>query len=433
MRVKNWTLPYMITFILVWFSKQGYYRRVTRRGLANIPKNKPVIFAANHQNSLIDPIVIATTNRFPVFFLTKSDVFKKPFIAKILYSLNMLPIYRERDGADFKEKNVAIFNRCSQILAGNGRIIIFPEGSHNNQNRLRNLKKGIARIALQANRETEEDIWIVPVGLNYTNTRNKCADLLVSYGKAINATELINSKKDVVNENEVFHPLMSQLAEGMREEMLDYQIEKFYGLYDFFISSIKRTRTTVKSKFIWDKQKSEKLTDFITANTSKASEMKAEVESVEEVCEKENLRAYLFNKTKHSLFLPLLGLIVGFPIFVLGIITSYIPSIIPQQFLLNKIKDRQYDSSINMVLGGFLLFLFWVIQTIIIAWITEGYWWMLYFVFCVIAAWFAFEYYVFYLRFIGKKNYNKYVKDNPDAAKKIQNSYSSLKQFIFNL
>ena len=105
MRFKNWTLPYSITYILVWFTKQGFFRRVTRQGLSNIPKNKPVIFAANHQNSLIDPIVIATTNRYPVFFLTKSDVFKNPTIAKILYALNMLPIYRERDGSDFMEKN----------------------------------------------------------------------------------------------------------------------------------------------------------------------------------------------------------------------------------------------------------------------------------------------------------------------------------------
>lgn len=433
MRVKNWTPTYVVGFILVWFTKQGYYKRVTRQGLSNIPKNKPVIFAVNHQNSLIDPIVIATTNRYPVFFLTKSDVFKKPAIAKILYSMNMLPIYRERDGADFKEKNIEIFNRCSEILGNNGRIIIFPEGSHNNQNRLRQLKKGIARIALQADTEAEQDIWVVPVGLNYSNTRNKTADLLVSYGKAINASELIKSKEGYSNINDVFNPLMTQIADGMRTEMLDYKVQKFYDLYEFLISKVKRARTSIKTKFKWNKLKSEKLNEFVLNNEEKATQLLVETKEIETACEKHNLRPYLFNKSSHSLFLPILGLIVGFPLFLYGAINSYFPSILPQRYILKNIKDRQYDSSINMVLGGFLMFFFWVLQSSIVAIFTDHYIWFWYFISCVISRWFSFEYHIFYLRFVGKRNYNKFVKSHQELSNSLQEKYKGLKQFIINL
>lgn len=433
MRIKNWTPTYSLGFILVWFTKQGYFSRVTRQGLSNIPKNKPVIFAANHQNSLIDPIVIATTNRYPVFFLTKSDVFKNPTVAKVLYSMNMLPIYRERDGGDFKEKNIQIFNRCSEILGKNGRIIIFPEGSHNNQNRLRQLKKGIARIALQADNESEKDVWIVPVGLNYSNTRNKCADLLISYGEAINATEVMGAVKNSNNENDVFKPLMSQIKDGMKEEMLDYTNVSFYDLSEFLISKVRRARTSVKERFRWDKEKSDKLNIYIEENKNEAELMQSNAKEIDEVCENENLRPYLFDKKSHGLVLPILGLILGFPFFLYGAINSYIPAIIPEKFLLSKIKDRQYDSSINMVLGGFLMFFFWCLQSFVVSLFTDNYIWILYFVSCVVFRWFSFEYHIFYLRFIGKKSYNNFVSANQKIANTLMEKYASLKQFIFNL
>lgn len=433
MRVKNWTLPYAITYILVWFTKQGYFRRVYKQGLENIPKNKPVIFAANHQNSLIDPIVIGTTHMKPVFFLTKSDVFRKPAVAKILFSLNMLPIYRERDGADFIEKNKAIFDRCTEILSSNGRIIIFPEGSHNTENRLRQLKKGIARIALQSDAVTKDDIWIVPVGLNYSNTRNKTADLLVSFGKAINASEIFQSADDTKNENEIIAPLMINIENGMRTEMLDYANHPFYKLYDFFITKIKRPRTTLIKKFKWNKDKNDKLTSFIDLNSQKAEQMQASIEEISKVCEDKDLRPYLFDKNKQSLIRPVIGLILGFPFALYGFINSYIPAILPEKLILSKIKDRQYDSSINMVLGGFLMFFFWCVQSFVVSLFTDHYIWFWYFLSCVISRWFSYEYHIFFLRFKGKKNYNGFVKANPDKASKLQIYYKELKQFIFNL
>ncbi len=433
MRIKNWTIPYAITFVLVWFTKQGYFTRVFRRGLSNIPKNKPVIFAANHQNSLIDPIVIATTNRYPVFFLTKSDVFKNPFIAKILYSLNMLPIYRERDGADFKEKNVAIFDRCSEILSTKGRIIIFPEGSHNTQNKLRPLKKGIARIAMQSHNESDNDIWIVPVGLNYSNTRNKSADLLVSYGKAINASDVFESVSSFKNENELFTPLMLEIEQGLRNEMLDYSANDFYEVYDFLLGKIRRKRVSLINKFKWNKEKNGKLTHFFENNKNESSEIKSKVIQMNEVCKKHELRPYLFEKEQHNLVIPILGLVLGFPLALYGFINSFIPAILPQKLILDKIKDRQYDSSINMVLGGFLMFFFWCIQSFVVSLFTDHYIWFWYFISCVIARWFSYEYHIYFLRYKGKKSYNNYARINPSSSEELRSYYSELKHFIYNL
>ena len=64
----------------------------------NVLKHKPVLLLANHQNALLDALLIATKcGRFS-YFLTRAAVFKKSFVNKILRSLQMLPVYRVRDG-----------------------------------------------------------------------------------------------------------------------------------------------------------------------------------------------------------------------------------------------------------------------------------------------------------------------------------------------
>ena len=50
----------------------------------NIPKGKPVIFAINHQNALMDALTARAAMKGQPVFMTRADIFKKPAIAKIL-------------------------------------------------------------------------------------------------------------------------------------------------------------------------------------------------------------------------------------------------------------------------------------------------------------------------------------------------------------
>ena len=64
--------------ILAWFLRmvtRVFFRQVEVVGLENIPAG-PVIFAGNHPNSLIDPILIITTCRRKVHFAAKDTLFK---------------------------------------------------------------------------------------------------------------------------------------------------------------------------------------------------------------------------------------------------------------------------------------------------------------------------------------------------------------------
>lgn len=434
MRYKNWTIPYIFSYLLFFFARKGYYRKVRKTGAENIPKGKPVIFAINHQNSLVDPCIVATTTLTPVYFLARSDVFKIPFVSKILHSINMMPIFRKKDGEDFKEKNLEIFAKCATILAKNGRIMIFPEGSHDVKNRLRILKKGIARIALQADLLTKKDVFIVPVGLNYSNKVNKCATLFVNYGEPINVSQVVENK---LSEVENILAIMEELKPKMQNLILHCENEEFYKLYDFLLFEIKENKyylgKNISAEFGYRKKILPKITNWIEKNKTNSIAYLSNCNLITDKCIELKVKPYLFSKQKQSVVFDFLFLLFCLPIFLYGWINNYLPYILPDKLLNSKIKDTQFHPAVNMIVGTFFFSIFWIVQTFFVSIFTDNYVWFWYFLSLPISGWLSFEYYIFYRRFMGKLNYNSLLKSNPSLMKELREKYLNLKQFKNNL
>jgi 1-acyl-sn-glycerol-3-phosphate acyltransferase len=171
-----------------------YYNRIIVMNASNIPRNEAVIFASNHQNAFLDAIVIACTNNTYGHFLVRADIFKKGWAIRLLSSLNMMPVYRIRDGWQSLGKNQQVFERCEKILANRNAVIIFPEGNHGSQRRMRNLSKGFSRIAFESIRNNaHRKIYIVPVGLNYSRPQAFRSGVSVYYGEPILANDFFSS------------------------------------------------------------------------------------------------------------------------------------------------------------------------------------------------------------------------------------------------
>ena len=146
-----------------------YYTKMKVVGKENIPKNKPIMLLANHQNALMDPLMIAMNCGVKPYFLARSDLFKNPLVSKFLHYLQMIPIYRFRDGMDTLKNNPAIFKKCGDLLVQGETIMLFPEGNHGILRRVRwPMRKGFVRMIFSAlEKEPDLDIRILPVGLNY--------------------------------------------------------------------------------------------------------------------------------------------------------------------------------------------------------------------------------------------------------------------------
>ena len=103
-----------------------YFKKIKVYNAKVLPKDKSVLILCNHQNALLDPLLIATKSIRFIHFLARASVFKKSFGDTFLRSLQMLPVYRVRDGWNNLSKNHEIFENCSYLLGNNEGILIFP-------------------------------------------------------------------------------------------------------------------------------------------------------------------------------------------------------------------------------------------------------------------------------------------------------------------
>ncbi len=59
-----------------------FYRKIEVRGLKNIPKNKPVIFAGNHQLAILDALLIVCSSKKQPSTLTSAFIFNSLIFGK---------------------------------------------------------------------------------------------------------------------------------------------------------------------------------------------------------------------------------------------------------------------------------------------------------------------------------------------------------------
>ncbi len=191
-----------------------YYKKVIRTDIENVPKSQPVLFVSNHQNALIDPLLIGAFTPREMYYLTRAQVFKNKYIAKILYSVNMLPIYRIRDGYSELNKNQEIFEKCYNIIDEKKTILIFPEGNHNLQRRIRPLSKGFTRIIFGSlEKHPENDVVIIPVGMNYSDPTAYPSEVNIIYGKPISVRHYWND----LPENDAVQALTDEVSRALKK------------------------------------------------------------------------------------------------------------------------------------------------------------------------------------------------------------------------
>lgn len=187
---------YQSVKLFLKISLEFYAKKVKVFGKENIPKKGAVLFAINHPNALMDPLFVTSNSSRENHFLVRADVFKKPLVKKALASLNLMPIYRIRDGRKQLSNNEEVFEKCFNILKREETLIIFPQGGHSRDRNIKPLSKGFTRIvfgALEQNSNLE--VAVIPVGITYQNSSTYPSKVRIHFG------DIIDSRK-IFNENE---------------------------------------------------------------------------------------------------------------------------------------------------------------------------------------------------------------------------------------
>ena len=117
------------------------YFRMSRIGREHIPAEGPVIIASNHR-SFLDPFVIATMARRPMYYVAKKEIFVWRWEAWLLNALGAFPV--DRGGGD------AEMIKTAEAILGRGDIVLmFPEGTRTRPGALGKPKRGVGRLALE--------------------------------------------------------------------------------------------------------------------------------------------------------------------------------------------------------------------------------------------------------------------------------------------
>jgi len=410
----------LLKYFVDFWHNNIFYRKVIVLGRDNINPNDHIIFAPNHQNALMDAMAVLCTLKGQPVFLARADIFKNKFIASILYFMKMLPVFRIRDGYTNLKNNDETFIKTIDVFRNKNGLVILPEGNHAGYRRLRMLKKGICRIAFQAEEATDFklDVKIIPVGIEFSHYFRFRQVLTVVYGKPIEVSSF--NKLYTESPQKAINELKNLLSDNMKEIMVHIDSEEDYEAID-------ELRELVNGKYSDDIRLPKLFRDRILINKLNRL-FKSDVSTYRKICDlsleikgkaatmKTDYR--LLRKTKHSpgwLIAGALSLIITFPIFLYGLIFNQIFIEIPK-LPLKKIADRQFHSTIKYAISLLLAFVFIPLYGIL-SFIFVSPWWLALIVFISIplSGLFAWNYGLLYNRILGGFRIRKHISDkNPE-------------------
>ena len=207
----------------------------------------PLLIIANHPNSFLDAIIIASRYHRRIHFLARGDVFTKKHHRFLLKLLNMIPVYRLREGKEFLHLNEYAFIESVKLLKNKEAVLIFIEGTCLNKNELQPFKKGTARIVQGCHAENLfPNIHLA--GIAYNNFRgigkrvNLCLDTFTQ------DKPIITPKDRVDFNNHVFSKLTTLIlptahTPRIKKTALYYLNLPFYNIIYTFVD--KKTKRTV--------------------------------------------------------------------------------------------------------------------------------------------------------------------------------------------
>ncbi len=399
----------------IWHSKI-FYRRIIVLGKENIDPLAHLIFAPNHQNALMDALAVLFTLKGQPVFLARADIFKKKFIASLLYFLKILPVYRIRDGYNTLKDNEIIFKKSVDVIRNKNGLVILPEGNHEGKRRLRELKKGICRIAFQAEEESgfNLNIKIIPVGIEFSNYYRIRQVLTVIYGKPIEVSEYYDlyhkSPVEAINE------LKNRLASELKRLIVHIDSIEDYDAIDELRNIINgRYIDDIRyPKLFRDMQLIEKLNHINKVNPDLYRRICSLSLKIKETASLLKIDYRLLEKKRPSMasiITRIFLLFAGLPLFVYGVAFNFIFYLVPG-IVLKKIKDKQFYSSIIYTVSLFLALLFLPVY-LISGLILISPWWLSIIVFLTIplAGIMAWNYRIFFNRIKGFLRMRKYERE----------------------
>jgi len=127
---------------------------VTVNGLENIPKDRAVLFVANHQSNFDIPILLGHIDK-PKAFIAKIELEKFPILNTWMSLMEC--VFMDRDNIRQSAKSIG---KGIKSLKNGYSMVVFPEGTRTDDGILLEFKPGALKLA------TKSGVPVVPVTIN---------------------------------------------------------------------------------------------------------------------------------------------------------------------------------------------------------------------------------------------------------------------------
>ena len=114
-----------VVYDVAAFGLRVFFRTVLRArvyGIANVPREGPLIVACNHVSYLDPPALCFCPRR--ISFMAKKELFEVPVLAPFMRAVGTYPVDRQGSARSAIKRSLA-------VLEGGGAVGIFPEGTRN--------------------------------------------------------------------------------------------------------------------------------------------------------------------------------------------------------------------------------------------------------------------------------------------------------------
>ena len=357
------------------------YYKLEIKGLNKVPNKKSIILAPNHTNGFIDPAVIAMTVPQKVRAFARGDVFKKPIARWILNSISISPVYRLQEGYSELKKNDKTFEECRKLLAENKTLLIFPEAICVQEKRLQPLKKGLSRIIFQTEEifDFKKNVWIVPIGINYSDPKKFGSNLFVNFGDPISIKKYEEFyKQDKVRAINEFTKMLEQEMEKLIIIIKNKNNDELVaGINEIYLHHWMKEKNydckNIEKQYRMSKEIVEMVNYHDSANPHLIDSLKKKIipyrnqlkkfDLVDPLLRPENIHKMNLQK----FILDFITIWFGMPIFIIGGVMNYPPYFVAKTFSDKKIKQDEFYASIYLNMSMLIWVLYYGLQLLVVA------------------------------------------------------------------
>ena len=443
MSYEKWSLGYWSLKQYVKFADWFIHKRIVVTGKDKIPKNKPILFAPNHQNALSDPMAILLNTSFQPVWLARADIFKSKFARVILKFLKIVPVYRLRDGKENLAKNDQTFNHSIKVLENNSALALFPEAAHSGKRQMLVHKKAVPRIVFMAEERANYnlDIQIVPVGIYYNHYWKFNRTIIVNFGDPIPVKQYIEEYKE--NPNNAIVQLRQKINDAILQLVINIESDEHYNDFE-------NIREIYGKRFLKRQGKKTSRVNLFQSNRRLVSNLNRleierpktiesivlELQDYIDTLKTYKLRSWVVENRKSN-FIKIIGLglllLIGLPVFLYGFLLNAIPFFTVDRLIRKKVKDWTFWSSFFLVAGIVLFPIVYIAEFLALAWLIPELWLkVLFFLSMPFAGKLAFKWYILFRKFKGttrfmllrvfrRKRYKKLIMQHKNLFNHIDN------------